>query len=95
VRRPCLALVPAVEAFDRGLEALGSTGRSETDALVVLALDVKLLAVLENISIARFRSEFDVPGLVTPWPSSLASQYLRLQAALAKDLGLPESQVTI
>ena len=50
VRKPCLALAPAVRAFDSSLAALGLTGRSETDALAVLALNAKLLPILEKMT---------------------------------------------
>jgi len=95
VSKPCLALVPALETFDRGVARIGLGGSAGRDVATVVALNQQLIGILSQMTIASFIVDYDVPGLITPWPTPLAPRYVALQSALARDLGLPPAQVQI
>ena len=95
VSKPCLALVPALETFDGAVARIGLGGSAGRDVATVVALNRQLIGILSHMTIASFIVDYDVPGLITPWPTPLAARYVALQPALARDLGLPPAQVQI
>ena len=93
---PFAAYAPAVERFDAGLRAIPFAGATKTDIDDLLGLDAKFLPILTHMTKSEFISQYDVPyTLITPWPQSLAKQFLSVQASLARDLGAPANELTI
>jgi hypothetical protein len=95
VSKPCLALAPVLETFDAAVVRIGLGGSAGRDVATVVALNQQLIGMLTHMTIPSFIVDYDVPGLITPWPTSLAPRYVALQSALAHDLGLPPAQVQI
>jgi hypothetical protein len=84
--KACLAFVPAVNAFDTALKKIGFTGKTGTDIASLIKLNSKLVPILSHVtSIKSFGSEF----------SALVPQYMGLQAALSKDLGIEEAEIQV
>jgi hypothetical protein len=84
--KPSVAFIPAIKTFDSGLVKVGFTGGAATTAASIVALNNQLIGVLGSIkSLPAFESQF----------GKLFPKYLPLQAALAKDLGIPAADVTI
>jgi hypothetical protein len=84
--KPSLVFVPALKTFDTGLLKCGFTGKAAADAATIAKLNKELVTDLSSIkSTKTFLSEF----------SALTGQYVTVQAAFAKDLGLPTADVTI
>jgi hypothetical protein len=84
--KACLAFVPAVNTFDTALKKIGFTGKTGTDIASLIKVNNKLVPILSHItSIKSFESQF----------SALDSQYMTLQAALSKDLGIEEAEIYI
>ncbi len=82
----CLAFVPAVNTFDTALKKIGFTGKTGTDIASLIKVNNKLVPILSHItSIKSFESQF----------SALVSQYMGLQAALSKDLGIEEAEIQV
>jgi len=95
VEKPCHALAPAIENFDTAAARIGLTGAAGRDLASVISLNRQLVGLLTNMTVSEFIPDYDVPGLITPWPTPLASRFAALQSALAHDLGLPSAQVQI
>ncbi len=84
--KACLAFVPAVNTFDTALKKIGFTGKTGTDIASLIKVNNKLVPILSHItSIKSFESQF----------SALESQYMGLQAALSKDLGIEEAEIQV
>jgi hypothetical protein len=84
--KPSLAFIPAIKTFDSGLGKVGFTGSAATTASSIVSLNNQLIGVLGSIkSMSSFQASF----------AKLFAKYVPLQAALAKDLGIPEADVTI
>jgi len=84
--RACRAFVPAVNTFDTALKKIGFTGKTGTDIASLIKVNNKLVPILSHItSIKSFESQF----------SALEPQYMALQAALSKDLGIEEAEIYI
>jgi hypothetical protein len=82
----CLAFVPAVNAFDTSLKKIGFTGKTGRDITSLIKVNTKLVPILSHIkSIDSFQTQF----------SALESQYMALQAALSKDLGIEEAEIQL
>ena len=82
--KACLAFVPAVNTFDTALKKIGFTGKTGTDIESLVKVNNKLVPILSHItSIKSFEAQF----------SALESQYMGLQAALSKDLGIQEAEI--
>jgi len=95
VAKPCLALAPVLEKFDAAVERIGLGGSAGRDVAAVVALNDRLIDMLTHMTIPSFIDDYDIPGLVTPWPTSLAPRFVALQSLLAHDLGLRPAQVQI
>jgi hypothetical protein len=86
VSTPSLAFVPALKTFDSGLLKIGFTGKTATDVATVVKLNGQLVTLLSSIkSVKAFQSSFSV----------LYAKYGAVQAALAKDFGIPTAEVII
>jgi hypothetical protein len=84
--KACLAFVPAVNTFDTALKKIGFTGKTGTDIASLIKLNNKEVPILSHIkSIKSFETQF----------SALESQYMALQAALSKDLGIEEAEIQV
>jgi hypothetical protein len=84
--KACLAFVPAVNKFDAAIKKIGFTGKTGTDIASLIKVNGKDVQILSHItSIKSFESQF----------SALESQYMGLQAALSKDLGIEEAEIYI
>jgi hypothetical protein len=84
--KACLAFVPAVKDFDTAIEKIGFTGKTATEVASLVKLNNKLVPVLSHItSVKSFESQFE----------KLFPQYLPIQAALSKDLGIPEADIQV
>ncbi|HEX4033829.1 MAG TPA: hypothetical protein VHX66_05245 [Solirubrobacteraceae bacterium] len=95
VAKPWLALAPVLETFDAAVKKIGLPGSAGRDVATVVELNEQLIGVLTHMTISSFIPDYDVPGLVTPWPTALAPRFVVLQSKLAHDLGLPLAQVNI
>jgi hypothetical protein len=86
VSKPSLAFVPALKTFDAGLAKVGFTGNAATQAADIEKLNGQLVTILSSIkSVGAFQSQVE----------ALFSKYQGVQAALAKDLGVPTADVII
>jgi hypothetical protein len=86
VSKSCLAFIPAVKTFDTAINKIGFTGKTATDIASLIKVNNKLIPVLGHVtSIKSFESQF----------SALESQYMALQAALSKDLGIQQGEIYI
>jgi hypothetical protein len=86
VQKPCLAFVPAIKTFNKGLSKLGFTGTPGSDVAKLIKLNLAEIAVFTNIhSVKSFESDF----------GALDGQFMSLQAALSKDLGIPEADISL
>lgn len=84
--KACLAFVPAVNKFDTAIKKIGFTGKSGTDIASLIKVNGKEVQLLSHItSIKSFESQF----------SALEPQYMALQAALSKDLGIEEAEIQV
>jgi len=84
--KACLAFVPAVNTFDASLKKIGFTGKTGTDIASLIKVNTKLVPILSHIkSVDSFGSQF----------SALEPQYMALQAALSKDLGIEEAEIYV
>jgi hypothetical protein len=84
--KSCLTFVPAVKTFDTAIKKIGFTGKTGTDIASLIKVNNKLVPILSHItSIKSFESQF----------SALESQYMGLQTALSKDLGIQEAEIII
>jgi hypothetical protein len=84
--KACLVFVPAVNTFDTALKKISFTDKTGTDIASLIKVNVKFVAELSHItSIKSFGSQF----------SALDSQYMALQAALSKDLGIEEAEIQV
>jgi len=84
--KACLAFVPAVKTFDTAVQKIGFTGKTGTDIASLIKLNDKLVPILSHItSVKSFETQF----------SGLDPQFFALQAALSKDLGIPEAEVQV
>jgi hypothetical protein len=84
--KSCLAFVPAVKTFDTAIKKIGFTGKTGTDIASLIKVNNKLIPILGHVtSIKSFESQF----------SPLESQYMGLQAALSKDLGIEEAEIYV
>jgi hypothetical protein len=82
----CLAFVPAVNTFDTALKKIDFTGKTGTDIASLIKVNNKLVPILSHItSIKSFISQF----------GALEPQYMTLQTALSKDLGIEEGEIYI
>jgi hypothetical protein len=86
VSKPSLAFVPALKAFDSGLQRIGFTGNTAVEAADVVKLNGKLITILRSIkSLGSFQAQV----------SALFSKYGPVQNALAKDFGIAAGDVVI
>jgi hypothetical protein len=84
--KACLAFVPAVNKFDTAIKKIGFTGKTGTDIATLIKVNEKFVTVLSHItSIKSFESQFTASD----------SQYMVLQAALSKDLGIEEAEIQV
>ncbi len=84
--KACLAFVPAVNKFDTAIKGIGFTGKTSTDIASLIKVNEKLVPILSHVtSIQSFGSKF----------SALEPQYMALQAALSKDLGIEEAEIQV
>jgi hypothetical protein len=80
------AFVPAVNKFDAAIKKIGFTGKTGTDIASLIKVNGKDVQILSHItSIASFQSKF----------LALEPQYMNLQAALSKDLGIEEAEIQV
>ncbi len=86
VSKECLAFVPAINKFDTAIKGIGFTGKTGTDIASLIKVNDKLVPVLSHItSIKSFQSQF----------LALEPQYMALQSALSKDLGIEEAEIQV
>ena len=84
--KSCLTFVPAVKTFDTAIKKIGFTGKTGTDIASLIKVNNKLVPILSHItSIKSFETQF----------SALESQYMGLQVALSKDLGIEEAEIQV
>ena len=84
--KACLAFVPAINKFDAAIKKIGFTGKTGTDIASLIKVNGKDVQILSHItSIASFQSKF----------LALEPQYMNLQAALSKDLGIEEAEIQV
>jgi hypothetical protein len=82
----CKTLVPAINTFDASLKKIGFTGKTGTDIASLIKVNTKFVSELSHItSIKSFQSQF----------LALDPQYMALQAALSKDLGIEEAEIYV
>ena len=82
----CLAFVPAVNTFDTAIKKIGFAGKTGTDIANLIKLNDKFVLELSHItSVKSFQSQFAVSD----------PQYMALQAALSKDLGIEEAEIQV
>jgi hypothetical protein len=84
--KSCLAFIPAVKTFDTAIKKIGFTGKTGIDIASLIKLNDKFIPVLGHVtSIKSFESQF----------SAVEPQYMALQAALSKDLGIEEAEIYV
>jgi hypothetical protein len=86
VKKASLAFIPAIKTFDTALTKIHFTGKTATDIASLVTVNTKEIAVLGHItSLKSFEGAF----------GALEPKFESLQAALSKDLGIPEGEIQV
>ncbi len=86
IRKADLAYVPAVKAFDTALQKIAFTGKTARDISTLIKLNKKEISVLSKATTTKSLQA----GL-----SPIMGQYVTLQLALSKDLGIPAAELIL